>query len=310
MLAVLLGLNNAFENPARQSFMLEMVGAEHLRNAVSLNSVLVNVARAIGPAVAGHPDRHRRRRRLLPRQRGAASSRSSPRCRRWTRRRCNPTPAAGARQGQLREGLRYVAPHARARGPAADDGGGRLPRLRVPGLAAGDGEHGPARGRDRLRLHDRGDGRRRGRRRPARRRARAHGPAPARRVAAAAFGVAIALAALAPSLARRAGRARARRAARASRSCRPATRPSSWRAEPTMRGRVMALWFVAFQGSTPIGGPIVGALMAAAGAARRARRRGDHLPRRRGPRMARHRPAPLTAARGRRPRSRAPSPPS
>ena len=53
VLAAMLGLNNAFENPARQSFMLELVGPEHLRNAVSLNSVLVNVARAIGPAVAG-----------------------------------------------------------------------------------------------------------------------------------------------------------------------------------------------------------------------------------------------------------------
>ena len=48
-----LGLNNAFENPARQSFVLEIVGREHVRNAVSLNSVMVNVARAIGPAVAG-----------------------------------------------------------------------------------------------------------------------------------------------------------------------------------------------------------------------------------------------------------------
>ena len=52
-LAVLLGLNNTFENPARQAFVLEMVGPDELRNAVSLNSVLVNVARAIGPAVAG-----------------------------------------------------------------------------------------------------------------------------------------------------------------------------------------------------------------------------------------------------------------
>jgi MFS family permease len=33
-----------------------------------------------------------------------------------------------------------------------------------------------------------------------------------------------------------------------------------------MRGRVMSLWFVAFQGSTPIGGPIVGWAMAALGA--------------------------------------------
>ena len=37
-------------------------------------------------------------------------------------------------------------------------------------------------------------------------------------------------------------------------------------AEPGMRGRVMSLWFVSFQGSTPIGGPIVGWLMAVAGA--------------------------------------------
>ncbi len=37
-------------------------------------------------------------------------------------------------------------------------------------------------------------------------------------------------------------------------------------AAPEMRGRVMSLWFVAFQGSTPIGGPIVGWAMAAAGA--------------------------------------------
>jgi MFS family permease len=52
-LALLLGLNNCFENPARQSFLLEMVGPAHLRNAVSLNSVMVNVARMVGPAVAG-----------------------------------------------------------------------------------------------------------------------------------------------------------------------------------------------------------------------------------------------------------------
>ncbi len=53
VLALLLGLNNTFENPARQSFVLEMVGPADLRNAVSLNSVLVNAARAVGPAIAG-----------------------------------------------------------------------------------------------------------------------------------------------------------------------------------------------------------------------------------------------------------------
>ena len=53
VLALMLGLNNAFENPARQSFMLELVGPEHLRNAVSLNSTMVNVARVVGPAIGG-----------------------------------------------------------------------------------------------------------------------------------------------------------------------------------------------------------------------------------------------------------------
>src|SRR6202142_4137254 len=52
-LAFLLGLNNSFENPARQSFVLEMVGERDLRNAVSLNSTLVNAARAVGAAMAG-----------------------------------------------------------------------------------------------------------------------------------------------------------------------------------------------------------------------------------------------------------------
>ena len=53
LLALLLGLCNTFENPARQSFVLEMVGPDLLRNAVTLNSVLVNAARAVGPALAG-----------------------------------------------------------------------------------------------------------------------------------------------------------------------------------------------------------------------------------------------------------------
>jgi MFS family permease len=37
-------------------------------------------------------------------------------------------------------------------------------------------------------------------------------------------------------------------------------------ADPAMRGRVMALWFVALQGTTPIGGPLIGALITLAGA--------------------------------------------
>ncbi|MBP2368062.1 MFS transporter [Pseudonocardia parietis] len=52
-LAAVLGLNKAFENPARQTFVQDLVGRDDLRNAVSLNSVLVNAARAVGPAIAG-----------------------------------------------------------------------------------------------------------------------------------------------------------------------------------------------------------------------------------------------------------------
>ena len=48
-LAVILGLNNAFENSARQAFVREMVGKDELRNAITLNSVTVNAARAVGP---------------------------------------------------------------------------------------------------------------------------------------------------------------------------------------------------------------------------------------------------------------------
>jgi MFS family permease len=53
LLTVLLGMTNVLDNPARQSFVREMVKDDQVRNAVSLNSVLVNVARAIGPALAG-----------------------------------------------------------------------------------------------------------------------------------------------------------------------------------------------------------------------------------------------------------------
>ncbi len=41
----------AVDNPARQSFLMEMVGPDDLPNAVTLNSVVVNAARVVGPAV-------------------------------------------------------------------------------------------------------------------------------------------------------------------------------------------------------------------------------------------------------------------
>ena len=53
LLAMILGLNNAFENSARQAFVREMVGRDKLRNAITLNSVTVNAAPAVGPAIGG-----------------------------------------------------------------------------------------------------------------------------------------------------------------------------------------------------------------------------------------------------------------
>ena len=53
VLAAGLGLVTMVDNPTRQTFVFEMVGKEQIQNAVSLNSVLVNLARVVGPAMAG-----------------------------------------------------------------------------------------------------------------------------------------------------------------------------------------------------------------------------------------------------------------
>jgi MFS family permease len=53
VLAALLGVANAFDMPARQSFAVEMVGRDDVANAVGLNSALFNASRILGPAAAG-----------------------------------------------------------------------------------------------------------------------------------------------------------------------------------------------------------------------------------------------------------------
>ena len=53
VLAFVFGLGTAFDNPARQSFVSEVVGRENLPNAIGLNSASFNAARIVGPAVAG-----------------------------------------------------------------------------------------------------------------------------------------------------------------------------------------------------------------------------------------------------------------
>jgi len=263
LLALVLGVNNAFENPARQSFMLEMVGPQHLRNAVSLNSVLVNLARTVGPAVAG----------VLIATVGdgvcflanAASFiaviASLMRMDRSAINRSAPAPRA---PGQLREGLAYVrrTPELAvpllmmaAVGCLTYEFQVSLPVMASRGLHAGATGFGfmtaamgvgavlgglglAARGRTGLR------------------------PLVS---AAFAFGAAVAFATVAPSLA---VELVALALAGAASIAFMATGNSTLQlgAEPSMRGRVMSLWFVAFQGSTPIGGPVVGAVMGALGA--------------------------------------------
>ncbi|MGO9497040.1 MAG: MFS transporter [Solirubrobacteraceae bacterium] len=263
VLAALLGLNNAFENPARQSFMLEMVGPEHLRNAVSLNSVLVNTARVIGPAVAG----------ILIATVGegpcflvnaasfVAVVASLATMNHAALERITPTPRA---RGQLREGLRYVRSTPElavplmmmaAVGCLTYEFQVTLPVMASRGLHAGSAGFGfmtaamglgavlggllvAARGKTGVRPLV---------------------------VAATGFGIALTFATLAPSLALElVALVFVGWASISFMSMGNSTLQLT--ADPAMRGRVMSLWFVSFQGSTPIGGPLVGWLMAFIGA--------------------------------------------
>ncbi len=263
VLAALLGLNNAFENPARQSFILEMVGPEHLRNAVSLNSVLVNVARAIGPAVAG----------ILIATVGtgvcflvnaASFVAVVTSLLLLDRRALRPSPPAPRARGQLRQGMRYIARTPdlaipllmmALAGTLAYEFQVSLPVMAKQGLHLGAAGFGfmtaamgvgavmgglyvAGRGRIGLRFLT---------------------------LAAAAFGTTLLFAAAAPTLAvELVALALVGASSIAFMSTGNATLQLT--AEPSRRGRVMSFWFVAFQGSTPIGGPIVGFVMAAAGA--------------------------------------------
>jgi MFS family permease len=263
VLAALLGLNNAFENPARQSFMLEMVGRDSLRTAVSLNSTMVNLARVVGPAIGG----------VLIATTGVGVcfliNAASFIVVIWTlvrldRSAITPSTPLARGKGQLREGLRYVASTPELGIPllmmalagvfafefqvtlpvlakqALDQGseGFGLMTAAMGVGAVGGGLLVAARGKTGLRPLT---------------------------IAAAAFGVVLLLAAMAPTLPLALG----------------ALVLVGWgsvtfmaignttlqlAAAPEMRGRVMSLWFVAFQGSTPIGGPLLGWAMGWAGA--------------------------------------------
>jgi MFS family permease len=263
VLAVVLGLNNCFENPSRQAFVLEMVGPSDLRNAVSLNSTLVNAARAVGPAVAG----------VMIATVGVG----------WCfginalsfvavvfslttmdRVQLQPAPPTARGRGQLREGFRYVA---------------RTPALAVPLLmmglvgmlayefqvtlpvAAKQVFHGGAEVYG-VMTAAMGIGAVAGGLMTA---ARGKTGLRAMVLASLVFGVVMLFAAVAPILAIEfVALAMVGYASVSFLSMGNSTLQLS--TEPQMRGRVMALWSVAFLGSTPIGGPAIGWITARSGA--------------------------------------------
>lgn len=259
LLAMVLGLNNSFENPSRQSFVLEMVGAGEVRNAVSLNSTMVNAARAVGPAVAG----------VLIATVGTgvcflinAASFVAVVTSLVTmdRSRLRPSPPVARGRGQLREGFRYIAGHPRLGIPLlmmaivgllAYEFQVVLPVLAGRTFAGGAETFGfmtacmgagavvgglvtATRGRTGLRPLT---------------------------VAAVVFGVAILLASVAPITVLEYV---AMTAVGWGSVSFLATGNSTLQveADPSMRGRVMALWAVAFMGTTPVGGPLIGWIVA------------------------------------------------
>jgi MFS family permease len=256
VLAFLLGLNNCFENPARQSFVLEMVGPKDLRNAVSLNSTLVNAARAVGAAVAG----------IVIAAGGigvcfllngvsfaaVVYSLSS-----MDLTALQPTKPTTRSKGQLREGVLYAVHTVTIGIPLAMmalvgclayefqvvlpalaksfHGGGAVYGFMTAAMGVGaifGGLYTAARGRIGIRPLVN---------------------------AAAMFGIVLLLASIAPTLPLElialliVGAASVSFLSRGNSTLQLA-------AAPQMRGRVMALWAVAFLGSTPIGGPIAGAV--------------------------------------------------
>jgi MFS family permease len=257
VLAVALGVVNSVDQPTRQTFVPEMVGRDNVQNAVSLNSVLTNASRAVGPAIAG----------VLIAATGvgvcflinAASFAAVLAALALIRTAAlRPAPPAGRGTGQLRQGLRYVLRTPGLLmpllmmalvGTLAYEFQVSLPLLAHISLHGNAGTYGfltSAMGIGAVAggLVVAGLGR--------------TGLLPFT-VAAAGFAAAILAAALALSLP-------AELAALAVvgffSTGFMATGNSTLQltADPRYRGRVMALWSVTFTGSTPIGGPIVGVI--------------------------------------------------
>jgi MFS family permease len=254
-MAVSLGMINMVDNPTRQTFVGEMVGREQLANAVTLNSVMVNVARAIGPAVAGV---------LIATVgsgwcfliNGVSFGAVLLSLRAIDTTQLSPAPAATRMRGQIREGFRYVG-----RTPVVRNA---LIMMAVVGcltyefqvslpLIAGNTFHGDSRTYGFL-TACMGVGAVVGGLVAAGRRNRGSSQLVS---TAAVFGVVVLLAAVAPAIAVEAVVLLFVGACSVTfLSLGNATLQLS--SDPSMRGRVMSLWSVAFLGSTPIGGPLIG----------------------------------------------------
>jgi MFS family permease len=254
-MAVVLGLINMVDNPTRQTFIVEMVGRDELANAVTLNSVMVNVARAIGPAVAGV---------LIASvgsgwcflANGLSFSFVLTSLHAIHADELAPAPRATRMKGQLREGFRYVGST-----PVVRDA---LIMMAVIGcltyefqttlpLMTGGPFHGDSQTYGFL-TACMGIGAVVGGLIAAGRPGRS-----ARRLVgtAAIFGVTVLAASLAPSLLVEEALLLLVGACSVTfLALGNATLQLS--ADPSMRGRVMSLWSVAFLGSTPVGGPLVG----------------------------------------------------
>ncbi len=255
VLAGSLGLVASVDNPTRQTFVLEMVDRDHLTSAVSLNSVLVNLARVLGPAAAG----------VLIVTVGLgpcflvnASTyfavivallimRTSE---------LHTIEPQGRRAGQLREGLRYVRSTPAVLTP--------LVMMAVIGMFAYEFQvilpllakftFGGDAGTYATMTACMGGGAVVGGLVTASRRTR---PAVALSRTAALFGVTQLLTSFAPTLAITFV-AMAVLGATSIGFLALGNATLQLASEPNMRGRVMGLWAMAFLGSTPIGGPIIG----------------------------------------------------
>lgn len=255
LMSVLLGFVNVVDNPARQTFVLEMVGREDLPNAVSLNSVVMNSSRIVGPAIGA----------TLIRLFGIAPcfyiNAASYIAVITALTMMDPTrlfrlPRVERAKGQLREGLRYAWSERMVRTPLlmmavigtlAFNFQVVIPLIATKTFGAGIGATGAL-------LSVMGAGAVLGGLSVATRR----GVSYKRLIKLSMLmGVAILLAAAAPTLATE-GVAIFAMGATAFAFIAVANTTIQLTAAPEMRGRVMALYAIAFLGSTPIGGPIVG----------------------------------------------------